>query len=80
MIGMMKTNLKTRVFQFADMRGWSLTQLAEKMEIDLSMVYRVKVGERGITRTFMLGAKRAFPDMDLDALFYVAKAEAEKGA
>lgn len=62
--------LRTRVFTLPQTRGMTLTQLAARMGVALSLVTRVRRGERGIGQTFINGALRAFPELSLDDLFY----------
>ncbi len=69
--------LKTRIFKLADLAGLTLADLAEAMGVDVSTVYRVKMGQRNIGDAFITGAKRAFPTMDLDDLFYVEEPKSE---
>jgi hypothetical protein len=40
------------------------------MGLSLSQVTRVREGKRNINQKFIVGAKRAFPQYDLDDLFY----------
>ena len=40
------------------------------MGLSLSQVYRVREGKRSINQEFIIGAKKAFPDHNLDDLFY----------
>lgn len=65
--------LKTKVYELhASLHpDRNLTQLAEAMGIHFSQVYRVLEGKRGITRKFIIGAVKAFPEYKLDDLFYV---------
>lgn len=72
---MAKRGLRTRVFDIAEAREMRLSELAEAMGLALSLVYRVKNGERGIGEPFMVGAKRAFPGLSFGELFYVEEAE-----
>jgi hypothetical protein len=62
--------IKTRVFEMADHRYHSLSELAGAMGISVSQLYRVRDGKRGINEKFIIGAKKAFPDSRLDELFY----------
>ena len=62
--------IRTRVFELADGRYQSLTDLAKAMDISVSQIYRVREGKRGINEKFIVGAKKAFPDYRLDELFY----------
>ena len=41
------------------------------MGISRSQIYRVKQGKRGINQGFIIGATKAFPEYNLDDLFYV---------
>jgi hypothetical protein len=62
--------IRTRVFEIANGRYANLSELAKAMSISVSQVYRVREGKRGINETFIIGAKRAFPELRLDELFY----------
>jgi hypothetical protein len=62
--------IKTKVFDLAVGRFSNLTDLAMTMGISVSQVYRVREGKRGINEKFIIGAKKAFPDLTLDDLFY----------
>ena len=62
--------IKTKVFDLAATRFVNLSALAKSMDISVSQVYRVREGKRGINEKFIIGAKRAFPDLTLDDLFY----------
>jgi D-Tyr-tRNAtyr deacylase len=62
--------IKTRVFEMANDRYHSLSQLAGAMGLSVSQLYRVRDGKRGINEKFIIGAKKAFPDSRLDELFY----------
>ena len=64
--------IKTRIFELCDGRYRNLCELAQVMEISISQVYRVREGKRSINQKFIVGAMRAFPDHNLDALFYLA--------
>lgn len=65
-----QAKLRTRVFELAEARGIRPGELAVAMNIDPSYLWRVKVGQRGISQAFITGAKRAFPELSLDELFY----------
>jgi hypothetical protein len=62
--------LKTKVFELAEGKYHNLSDLARAMELSISQVYRVRVGKRGISEKFLIGAKKAFPEHRLDELFY----------
>jgi hypothetical protein len=62
--------IRTRVFDIANNKFENLSELAKAMGISVSQVYRVREGKRGINEKFIVGAKRAFPDLRLDELFY----------
>lgn len=70
--------VKTRVFELATQRGMSLPTLAKAMQLDRTLVWRVKRGDRRINDTFIAGAKRAFPSQDLGYLFYIEDSSAEQ--
>lgn len=64
--------MKTRVFDLATEYGYtSLRSLARAMGRDVAELSRIRSGKHGITRSFIEGALRAFPDKTLDELFYV---------
>ena len=63
--------IKTRLFELCDGRYRNLTELAQKMELSVSQVYRVREGKRNINQKFIIGAKKAFPDYTLEELFYL---------
>lgn len=46
-----------------------MKELAERMGVSESYISRVRSGQRGIGRPFIVGARRAWPDMPLDWLF-----------
>jgi excisionase family DNA binding protein len=71
----MAMKLETRVFELSNGKYVSLTKLAKAMGISLSQVYRVLHGERSISQKFIIGAIKAFPEHNLDDLFYVAQGE-----
>ncbi|MCK9324462.1 MAG: hypothetical protein M0P69_03105 [Bacteroidales bacterium] len=50
-------------------KGWSDTELAEKMSIDRVQVWRVKEGHNGPGRAFIAGALKVFPEASFDELF-----------
>ncbi len=63
--------IKTRVFELADGKYENLSALARTMGLSVSQVYRVREGKRSINQKFIIGAKRTFPDLRLDELFYL---------
>ncbi len=64
--------LRTRVFELSGQRYSDLSELARAMGISMSQAYRVRNSRRGINEKFIIGAIRAFPEYNLDDLFYVA--------
>jgi hypothetical protein len=62
--------IRTRVFDLAQSRYHNLSELARAMGLSVSQVYRVREGKRGINEKFLIGAKKAFPNLRLDELFY----------
>ncbi len=62
--------IKTRVYKLAEGKYDSLAELARAMGLSVSQVYRVREGKRGINEKFIIGAKKAFPELKLDELFY----------
>ncbi|MBA7472319.1 hypothetical protein ES707_07641 [subsurface metagenome] len=57
--------LKTRVFELWNGRYQNLIELAQTMEISRSQIYRVRDGKRGINGRFIIGATKAFPNINL---------------
>jgi hypothetical protein len=67
------SEFRTRVFDLAAEYGYlTNTALAEAMGIDQSLVSRVRNGERPVTRKFIAGALKAFPDRRFEDLFFLA--------
>ena len=64
--------VRTRVFELSEGRYINLSELAEAMEISVSQVYRVREGKRQINQKFIVGAVKAFPNHNLDDLFYLS--------
>ena len=69
--------IKTRVFELYHENYNGLPELAGAMELSLSQLYRVRSGERGINRKFIIGASKAFPGHTLDELFYIVPERAD---
>ena len=63
--------LHTRVFELCNGKYANLSELARAMGIHRSLAYRVRQGKRKITATFIIGATKAFPEYNLEDLFYV---------
>lgn len=63
--------IKTWVFELCNGNYRNLSELAHAMGLSVSQVYRVREGKRSINQKFIIGAKKAFPDYKLDALFYL---------
>ena len=63
--------IRTRVFTLCENKYANLSELASAMGLSVSQVYRVREGKRSINHTFIIGAKRAFPECSLDELFYL---------
>ena len=73
--------LQTRVFELAPEYGYKTnTDLAQAMGIDQSLVSRIRSGERPVTRAFIVGALRAFPDKRFEELFSVEAGGSEPAA
>ena len=68
----MTMELETRVFELCNGKYANLSKLAKAMGISVSQLYRVREGTRNISRKFIIGAIKAFPEYALDELFYVA--------
>ncbi len=64
--------VKTRIFQFGNRHYKGLFELAQAMEISVSQVYRVREGKRHINQKFIVGAIKAFPNYNLNDLFYLS--------
>ncbi len=62
--------VETKVFELCYSKYDNLSELAEAMGLSVSQVYRVRDGKRSINQKFIIGAKRAFPELRLDELFY----------
>ena len=68
--------LRTRVFDLASEYGFGTNaELAQAMGIDQSLISRIRSGERPVTRAFIVGALRAFPDKVFEDLFTVDSGE-----
>ena len=63
--------IKTRIFELIDGKYENLSELAYVMGISISQIYRVKEGKRNINQKFIIGAIKAFPEHNLDDLFYL---------
>ncbi len=63
--------IRTRIFELIDGKYKNLSELAYTMEISVSQIYRVKEGKRHINQKFIIGAIKAFPNYNLDDLFYL---------
>ena len=55
--------------QFRLQNKLSLRQMAELMNVSLSMYEKVEYGKREPSREFLLDVKRAFPQFDMNELF-----------
>lgn len=55
--------------QFRLQNRLSLRQMAELMNVSLSMYEKVEYGKREPSRGFLLAVKRAFPQIDMNELF-----------
>ena len=63
-------SIRTTVFDLAPVYGYrSNRELACAMGLSSGAVSRTRRGQRGISRAFIEGARRAFPDKRLDELF-----------
>jgi len=62
--------VKTRIFELCDGNYQNLSELARKMGISVSQIYRVREGKRNINQKFIVGAIKAFPGYKFDDLFY----------
>jgi hypothetical protein len=64
--------LRTTVFDLAPKYGYrSNADLARAMGLSEAQVSRVRAKKRGINKSFISGARRAFADKTLDELFTV---------
>jgi len=63
--------ITTRIFELIDGKYENLSELAYVMGISVSQIYRVKEGKRNINQKFIIGAIKAFPECNLDDLFYL---------
>ena len=57
--------MNTRVFELCNGRYHNLVELAQIMGISKDLIYRVGKGEHGIHERFIIGATKAFPDINL---------------
>ena len=62
--------IKTRIFDIFQSKYENLSSLAEVMELSTSYLSRVRNGKRSINEKFIIGAKKAFPELRLEELFY----------
>lgn len=67
--------MRTRVFELARERGWSMRTLASAMGISHSEVVRVRLGQRPIGGLFIRGAMLAFPDLTFEQMFTIDREE-----
>jgi len=65
---MIKLN-RTTFEKYQAEKGWDDTELAEKMGINRSQIWRVKEGRNEPGRSFIAGALKAFPEATFDELF-----------
>ncbi len=64
--------VETRIFEFYDKGYKNLSELAQAIGISVSQIYRVRKGTRRIDEKFIVGVTRAFPNHELNDLFYLA--------
>lgn len=62
--------VKTRIFELCDGCYHNLSELAMAMGISVSQIYRVRENKRPINQKFIIGAIKAFPEYELNDLFY----------
>lgn len=70
-----KMVIRTRIFSLCNGKYRNLSELAQAMGLSLSQVSRVREGKRSINQKFIIGAKKAFPQYNLDDLFYFDSGE-----
>ncbi len=58
--------------QFRSSKNLSQVQMAKKLDITLSMYEKVESGRAGASAAFMRRLKSAFPDANIDFLFFAA--------
>jgi len=63
--------VKTSIFELHNNGYRNLSELAQAMGISVSQIYRVREGKRPINQKFVVGAVKAFPNYNLDELFYL---------
>lgn len=63
--------IRTKIFEMHNKGYTSLLELARAMGIPVSQIHRVREGEHQIGPEFIVGAIRAFPNHNLDDLFYL---------
>ena len=67
--------VRTRIFDLARERGFvSDRKLAQAMGLGQATICRLRYGRQSVTAKVIDGARRAFPDLSLDELFYTESA------
>ena len=64
--------VKTRIFQFGNRHYKNFFEVAQAMGISVSQLYRVREGKCHINQKFIAGAIKAFPNYNLNNLFYLS--------
>jgi len=57
--------------EYQKMEGWSDSELAKRMGVNKTQVWRVKEGHNNPGRDFIAGALKVFPEASFDELFYL---------
>jgi hypothetical protein len=60
--------LRTKIFRI---KGIDPKEIADAIGFDLSAVYRIKEGERGVSGNFVAGVLAAYPMFRFEDLFYI---------
>lgn len=64
--------LQTQIFELCNGKYKNLSELAQSMGISVSHIYKVRQGKRSISKKFIIGAIKAFPEYGVGGLFYFA--------
>lgn len=74
MTGVTKQNILLSRKEFEDRQkkeGWSNSELAKRMGVNKTQVWRVKEGHNNPGRDFIAGALKVFPEAAFEELFYL---------
>ena len=62
----------SRLREFRKEKGLSQEKMAKILDITLSMYEKVEGGRAGASAAFMRRLKKAFPEVNIDSLFFAA--------